>query len=162
MSIFQYSTGLAVLVAVLVGTGYSQNCMPPTTAQLESVIAAILTAEDMIPEITLSNFTVVCRAFAQQQDLLRFVSVVVEYTCTGADTCPSETAVEQIESGCQGESWSNNVLETTSSSLIRSQSPTATLTTSARDDCSYCASQALVSSQLGDYGSDTTTHCVCE
>ena len=108
-----YSAELAVLVAVVIGTAYSQEngCMSPTTNDLESVISAILAVGESgsPPLITLSNFTVVCRAFAQQQDLLRSVSVVVEYTCTGADTCPSGTAVEQIESGCQSGSWSNIV-----------------------------------------------------
>ena len=99
-------TGLAVvlLVAVVVETGYSQDdCNPPTASDLETVIATIIQAGDSAapPQITLSNSNIVCRAFSQQQDLLRVVSVVVEYTCTGHSNCQSGTVVEQIESGCQ-------------------------------------------------------------
>ena len=159
-----YSGGLAVLVAVVIGTAYSQkdSCMSPSTSDLENVISTILAVGESgsPPLITLSNFTVVCRAFAQQQDLLRSVSVVVEYTCTGNSNCPSGAVVEQIESGCQGGSWSNTVLGSSEPSEIRSQSPEATLSTTGRDDCSFCMSPQLASVQ--GVATDTVTHCIGE
>ena len=133
--------------------------MSPTTSDLECVISTILAAGDSRypPQITLSNFTVVCRAFAQQQDLLRFVSVVVEYTCTGHSNCLSGTLVQQIESGCQGGSWSNNVHGSYTFNqpfYILSPSPQANLSTSGRNDCSFCASP-----QVFYHTIDTITHC---
>ena len=156
-----YSAELAVLVAVVIGTVYSQDgCMSPTTSDLENVISAIIAAGDIgsPPLITLFNFTVVCRAFAQQQDLLRYVSVVVEYTCTGHPNCPSEVVVEQIESGCDegGGSWGITALDFVDFSQIRSQSPDATLSTNGRNNCSVCVSPQLASP------SDTVTHCFGE
>ena len=153
-----------VLVALLAGTGYSQDgCMPPTTSDLEAVITAIIRTGDSAtePEITVSNFNVVCRAFAQQQDRLRIVSVVVEYTCTNNNNCPSGgTAVEQIESGCDSGSWTNTVFGSSEPSEIRSQSPVATLSTTARDNCSVCLSTQLAGGQ--GITTDTVTHCVGE
>ena len=134
-----YSAELLILllVAVAVGTGYSRDgCLTPTSNDLKSVITEIIQGGE--PQITVLNFSIVCRAFAQQQHLLRFVSAVVEYTCTDSGNCPSGgTAVEQIESGCQSGSWSNTVLGSSEPTEIRSQSPEATLSTTARDDCSY-------------------------
>ena len=159
-------TGLAVvpLVAVVVGIGYSQNdgCMSPTTSDLEAVIAKIIQGGESaaLPQITLSNFNIICRAFAQQQDLLRIVSVVVEYTCTGSGNCPSGTAVEQIESGCQSGSWSNTVFGSREPSEIRTQTPGADLSTTARDDCSVCLSPQLATDQGAT--TDPVTHCVGE
>ena len=153
-----------VLVAVVVGTGYSQDgCMPPTASDMERVIAAIIRSGDSAtePEITVSNFNVVCRAFAQRQDLLRIVSVVVEYTCTNNNNCPSGgTVVEQIESGCDSGSWSNTVSGSSNPPEIRSQSPVATLSTTAREDCSFCLSPQLAAIQGPT--TDTVTHCVGE
>ena len=158
-------TGLAVvlLVTVLAGTGCSQDdCNPPSTGDLESVIATIIQAGDSAapPQITLSNSNVVCRAFSQQQDLLRVVSVVVEYTCNGHPNCQSGTAVEQIESGCQSGSWSNIVFGSSEPSEIVSVPNGANFSTTGRDDCSFCLSTQLAEN-LGAT-TDPVTHCVGE
>ena len=158
-----YSAELLILllVAASVGTGYSQDgCLTPTTNDLKSVITEIIQGGESAsqPQITVSNFSIVCCAFAQQQDLLQYVSAVVEYTCTDSGNCPSGgTAVEQIESGCQSGSWSNTVLGSSEPTEIRSQFPEATLSTTARDDCSYCLSPQLASDQGAT--TDTVTHC---
>ena len=152
-----------LLVAVVVGTGYSQDdCSPPGRSDLESVITAIILTGDSAepPQIILSNFNVVCRAFSQQQDLLRVVSVVVEYTCTGHSNCQSGTVVEQIESGCQSGSWSNIVFGSSEPSEIVSVPNGATFSTTARDDCSLCLSTQLATGQ--GIPTDTVTHCVGE
>ena len=160
------SAGLAVLVVVVIGTAYSQDgCMSPTTSDLQSVISAIITAGDVVapPQITLLNFAVVCRAFAQQQDFLRSVSVVVEYTCTGHPNCPSGAIVEQIESGCEGGSWSNTVEGSSDPTEIRTQSPEATLsTTASREDCSLCLSTQLAENLGLGITTDPVTHCIGE
>ena len=162
-----YSAELALLVAIVVGTAYSQDgledgCMSPTTSDLKSVISAILAPSDSGSslQITLSNFNVVCRAFAQREGLLRFVSVVVEYTCTDHPNCPSQSVVEQIESGCDSGSWSNTVVGSSDSSEIVSVPNGTTLSTTAREDCSFCLSTQLAAIQGPT--TDPVTHCVGE
>ena len=153
---------LLLVVAVVVGTGYCQNCSPPTASDLETVLIAIFQSGDAStdPVIAIADFEVVCGAYAQQEGHLRGVSVVVEYTCSGHSGCPSGTVTEQIESACSSESWSNRVGGTTDSSLTRTRSPTATLSTTARDDCRSCFSELLAD----DAGvtTDNVTHCVGE
>ena len=151
-----------LLVAVVVGSGYSQQnyCSYPNSTELENVIAAIISSGDAAaePTITLLDFNPVCRSFTDRQDLLRGVSVVVQYNCTGHFNCPSGTVVEQIESGCEGGQWSNRVEGSTEPTLIRSQTTEAYFSTTAREDCSACVSPELASS-LG-ITTDTVTHCV--
>ena len=155
-----------LLVAAVVGTGYSQGCSPPTASDLEGVIASITNVGDAAapPTITVSGFNVVCQFFTQQEGLLRGVSAVVQYTCTDHSNCPSGTVVEQIESECgfgtDGVTvmWANDVEGSTDTSLIRSQPADATLSTTAREDCSACISPQLA----GFVGAttDSITHCV--
>ncbi|CAI8036485.1 CUB and sushi domain-containing protein 3, partial [Geodia barretti] len=83
-------------------------------------------------------------------------SVVVHYTCSGHNSCPPGTAVEQIESGCESGRWSNRVEGSTS--FTRSQTTEASLSTTAREDCSACLSPELAS-ELG-ITTDSVTHCV--
>ena len=156
---------LFVLVAAVVGTSYSQDCLPPTASDLEGVISTIISFGDAAPPtITVSDFNVVCQFFTQQEGLLRGVSAVVQYTCTGHSNCPSGTVVEQIESECgfgtDGVTvvWTNDVEGFTDPSLIRSQTADATLSTTTREDCSACISPELA----GFVGAttDSITHCV--
>ena len=63
------------------------------------------------------SFHPVCLAFDNVQDHYRAVSVLVEYTCTGNPSCPSGTAVEQIESECSNGDWSNVVQGSTEITL---------------------------------------------
>ena len=155
---------LLVLTAALVRLQLSrcQSCPEPTTASLADVISQVIQSGDATtdPVITIANFEVVCRAFSREEDLLRGVSVVVEYTCTDHANCPMGTVTEQIESGCSSGSWNNNVGGVTASSHIRTTAPIATLSTTARDDCSFCFSDLLAA----DAGvtTDPVTHCVGE
>ena len=150
-------------LAVVVGIVYCQDCSPPNASDLETFLAAIIQSGDAStdPVITIADFEVVCRAFSQQEDLLRGVSVVVEYTCTGHANCPMGTITEQIESSCSSGRWTNNVAGATDPSRIRTTSPTATLSTTARDDCSFCLSE-LLADDAGVGTPDSVTHCVGE
>jgi hypothetical protein len=152
-----------LLVAVVVGSGYSQFCTIPTEESLkrdleQDVIPLIIQAGDAsaAPTVNVSRLRIVCLRFYEQQDLLRGLSVVVQYNCTGHFNCPSGTVVEQIESGCEGGQWSNRVEGSTS--FTRSQTTEASLSTTAREDCSACVSPELAST-LG-VTTDTVTHCV--
>ncbi|CAI8036469.1 Sushi, von Willebrand factor type A, EGF and pentraxin domain-containing protein 1 [Geodia barretti] len=151
---------LLLVAVVMVGTSYSQQhyCSYPSSTELESVIAAIIASGDAAaePTITLLDFNPVCRSFTDRQDLLRGVSVVVQYTCSGHSNCRSGTVVEQIESGCERGKWSIRVEGSTS--FTRSESTEASLSTTAREDCSACVSPELASS-LG-VTTDSVTHCV--
>ena len=111
-----------------------------------------------VPVINLMNFNVVCSTFSQEEDLLNKVSVVVEYTCSGHSNCPSGTVREQIESDCRSGSWNNSELNTT---LTRSTTPTATLSTTAREDCYDCLSPTAAAADSG-VTTDPVTHCVGE
>ena len=138
---------VALLVLLMAWMSSGQNvCPPPTSSDLETVIANILTEGDSAapPQIIVLNFNVVCRAFARQRDLLRGVSVVVEYSCSGHSNCPLGTVVEQIESGCLGGEWSNSVGGTTEPSFIHSPLNGSTLSTTARDGCWFCFSPQLL------------------
>ena len=139
-----------------------QQCFPPEVEDLEGVVASIVQIGDgsQMPVVDLTSFNVVCRAYSSQEGLLRYVSVVVNYTCTGHSNCPPDTAVEQIESGCQGGSWTDTVSGSSEPSEIRTQTPEADLSTTARDDCSVCFSPLLATDQGAT--TDPVTHCVGE
>ena len=154
-----------LLVAVVVGSGYSQFCTIPTKESLkfdleDTVIPLIIQAGDATaaPTVDVSDLRIVCLTFSDQQDLLRGLSVVVHYTCSGHSNCRSGTVVEQIESGCESGQWSNRVEGSTEPTLIRSQTTEASLSTAAREDCSACVSPELANT-LG-VTTDIVTHCV--
>ena len=147
-----------LVVAVVAGICSCQDCSFPTNDDLEEVISEIIATGDSSADVVINvmRFHPVCLAFGAQQDRYRLVSVVVEYTCSGHDDCPSGTAVEQIESECNSGEWSNtvqgSVLDT------RSVPPDANFTTTTREDCSFCLSPELASS-IGPT-TDSVTHCV--
>ena len=152
-----------LLVIALVGISHAQtDCPEPQVTDLENVIALIIQAGDAsgAPNITLLNSNVVCRAFGEQQGLLRGVSVVVEYTCTGHSDCQTDTVLEQIESGCPSGDWTNSVGGTTATASIQSPLNGASLSTTAREDCARCFSEKLAEEQ-GPV-TDPVTHCVGE
>ena len=155
-SIFQL-----VFVALVLGScsGQSDECAPPTSSQLEEVIGLIFLAGDSAaaPTVNLMNSEIVCSGFGEQEGLLRQVSVIVEYTCTGYIGCPSDTATEQIESQCNGGNWTSVVGGSTDD--VRLQSPIATLTTPDRDDCAFCLSPDKAVS-VNAPAPDDVTHCV--
>ena len=152
-----------LLVIALVGISHAQtDCPEPQVTDIETVIADIIVAGDASapPDITLLNSNVVCRAFGEQQGLLRGVSVVVEYTCTGHSDCQTDTVLEQIESGCPSGNWTNSVGGTTATNFIRSPLDGSSLSTTAREDCSRCFSTQLAND--AGVSTDPVTHCVGE
>ena len=156
-----------LLVAAVIGTSYSQDCELPTASDLVGVIPSIIQGGDAAapPTINLTELHFVCRSFTEEQDRLRGVSVVVQYTCTGHSNCPSGSAtvpgvVEQMEFGCVSGQWTNDVEGISNSNLIRSQNTQATVSTTTRDDCSACLSLELASSLRGSVTTDSITHCV--
>jgi len=152
-------TALATLIVVLTAGGVSgQDCPEITEAALEDIIVDVIRAGDntQIPTVDVLSFRPVCLAYSQERDRYRFVSVVVEYTCTGNVRCPSSTAVEQFESECDGGTWSHIVQGDVDNT--RTPNPTANFSTTTREDCAFCFSPATAAG-LG-LTTDNVTHCV--
>ena len=144
-------------VGIVICSGQDE-CDPPTPSQLEDVISLIIRAGDnaAAPTVDLTDYNIVCRAFGEERDRLRIVSVVVEYTCTGHVNCQTVSGVEQIEAQCNGGIWTNDVAGSTDG--VRTQMPQATLTTD-DDICASCLSPGrAVASGAGT--SDIVTHCI--
>ena len=158
--IMNYAGLVVLVVATVAGICSCQMCTLPTNGDLEDVIREIIEADDSssTPNVNVMSFHPVCLAFDDIQDHYRAVSVLVEYSCTGNPSCPSGTAVEQIESECSNGEWSNTVRSSTE--FTRSTTTEASFSTSTRQDCAFC-----VSPELGDVLSlttDSVTHCVGE
>ena len=150
---------LLLVVGLIVRPAFCQmDCPGITEAALENVIRNNIPTGDnpATPTIDVLDFHPVCLAYSQERDRYRFVSVVVEYTCTGNARCPSGTAVEQFDSQCSSGTWSHIVLGDADN--IRTESPTATLSTTTREDCAFCLSPATA--DTFSLTTDTVTHCV--
>ena len=149
-----------LLVAAVAGIcSCQQDCVFPTNDDLEVVIGGIFISGDSPtpPVINVMRFHPVCLAFGEKQDRYRYVSVVVEYTCTGKTNCPPGTAVEQIEFQCSvGGMWSNSVQGSTENT--RTVDPQASFSTTTREDCVFCLSPE----RSGTLSTDDVTHCVGE
>ena len=133
-------------------------CQRITDTVLQDIIVDVIRAGDnsQIPTVNVLDFNPVCLAYSQERDRYRFVSVVVEYTCTGNVRCPSGIVVEQFDSQCNGGAWSHIVQGDVDNT--RTENPTADLSTTTREDCFLCASPATATGS--DLTTDTVTHCV--
>ena len=152
----------AVVVACIVGLASCQrDCAFPTNDNVESVISLIISRADSptTPAVTVLEFRPLCLAHSQQRNRYRFFSVLVRYTCEGTNAnCPSGTALEQIESQCKNGEWSNNVQGSVENT--RRTDPTATLSTTTREDCRFCVSTDLAGTL--SLTTDDVTHCAGE
>ena len=161
-----------VLVTCLLGTGSSQlDCAFPTEDDIRGIIAnSFVTGENPVaPTVILVQrpdepypFHPVCLAHSMQRNRYRAISVVVEYYCTGDQTCTEERRTEQFETECasDGNIWTNNILDINGANT-RTESPIADFTTTLRNDCSFCASPDIAS-QSNAPTSEATTHCLGE
>ena len=153
-------TIIAALIVVLTAGGVSgqMDCPEITEAALKDVIGNnIQTGEDPHPPtVDVLSFHPVCLAYSQERDRYRFVSVVVEYTCTGHANCPPGTAVEQFDSQCSRGTWSHIVAS--SADNTRTVVPTADFSTTTREDCAFCFSPTTAAGF--SFTSDTVTHCL--
>lgn len=152
-----------LIVATLVGISSSDEmCASPTKVDLQGVIKEVIKLGDNSsdPTIVVTNFHILCRAFAEIEDQLRFVSVWVQYTCTGNTNCPLGSPPEQIESECKDGAWHHVLWNTPSYS--RSQTTKASLSTSTREDCLFCVSPELliIADQQDFLVVNITTHCI--
>ena len=153
-------TALATLIVLTAGGVSGQDCPQITETALENVIMNNIPTGDnpATPTVDVLDFHPVCLAYGQERDRYRYVSVVVEYTCTGNANCPSGTAVEQIHSECSSGIWSGRVGG--AGDNIRSINPTANFSTTTREDCAFCFPPVTASLLLTMHSFDAATHCV--
>ena len=154
-----FLTIIAALIVVLAAGDASgqMDCPEITEAALENVIENnIPSGNGSPPTVDVLSFHPVCLAYSQDRDRYRFVSVVVEYTCTGHVNCPSGTAVEQFDSQCSGGTWRHSVVGDVDNT--RTENPTADFSTTTREDCAFCFSPAIATSL--SITTDNVTHCV--
>ena len=150
--------GLVLVMATLAGICSCQKCTLPTNSDLEEVIKDIIETDDNStrPFVNVMSFHPVCLAFDDMKDLYRVVSVIVNYTCTDNPSCPSGTAVEQIECRCHNGVWISVV---PGPELTRSQTTEASFSTSTRENCSFCMSPELEATVGLALRTDSVTHC---
>ena len=158
-----YPTAVLLIIASLPVISVCQtDCAYPTTSDLENVIVDVIMAADSAatPIVTVTDFHPVCLAHGQERDRYHFLSLVVEYTCSNNGNCPSGSgsAVEQFETECDRGVWDYQVLSHVE--YTRTRSPTASFSTTAREDCAFCSSPELISSSSLPHVTDNLTHCV--
>ena len=157
---------VAALVVCFVDRALCQlHCAKPTDSDIENVISLGIRGGDAsaTANVDLMRFQLVCLAYSQERNLFRFVSALVEYTCTGNAACPDGTVVEQFESECVSGSWSHQIRE--SSDNTRTQMPIASFdTTELRENCAFCV-HPLLAPGIGIPVANTPddeNHCVGE
>ena len=157
----------ALVACLLLGLVSCQmDCDLPTNSELENVMGEVIRSGDNAqqPQVTLRNAHHVCRAVSQERGRYRFISLLAEYTCVGSALCPDGTATEQFETGCDSDSgnWTNDVQGSTTNT--RTRNPTATFSTTLREDCGFCFSPELAPTVGVSPANapDTDHHCVGE
>ena len=108
------------------------------------------------PTITVLRNHSVCLSVGPTIDKFSSISLVIEYTCTGNDFCPSGQAVEQFDFGCnnQGE-W--GYIQFSDVDNGRTTNPVANFDTSLRTDCGACF--PVHPNQEDPPTIDPVTHC---
>ena len=157
----------ALVACLLLGLVSCQlDCDLPTNSIIANVLELVIRSGEnpQQPRITLLNVHHVCRAVSEERGGYRFISFLVEYMCEGNGNCPDGTATEQFEIGCDSDSgnWTHTVNGSTTNT--RTQNPTATFSTTLREDCGFCFSPELAPTVGVPAASapDADHHCVGE
>ena len=92
--------------------------------------------------VQVHNSNIVCLRNGRTRDMYSMVSVIVNYTCTGAPSeCTGNPTLSQFEFECvTGPTWTASV--SGSASNIITTPPNGTLSTPLRTDCGVCISPA--------------------
>ena len=154
----------AVLLLVASLARGQLDCAYPTRTDLASVIQNTLRSGDAASnhDINVTAFHPLCLAYSAQKHRYRGISVLINYTCRGPATCPrGESAIEQFESECEDGRWSNRILGTFSAGS-RTIEPTASFSTTLREDCAFCFSPELGREVGAPTAPDAVTHCAGE
>ena len=161
MTYFIVTVSVLIALTLLRLVSCQTDCAYPTTSDIENVIQNIFISGDnpTLPRVIVSDFHLVCLAYGEQRDRYKYISAVVEYTCSRNGNCPTGSVLEQIEFGCNGvlRQWTHDVLGITENT--RTTNPTATFSTDARGDCAFCLSPALIRASGFGVTTDPLTHC---
>ena len=161
---------LLCLISVLSFTR-PQDC-PPFTANFLGTTDALSTAgligaafqavsgdPSMLVSVQVHNSRIVCLRNGRTRDTYSGVSVIVNYTCTGAPSeCIGNPILSQFEFECAtGPTWTASVGG--SASNIITAPPDGSLSTILRTDCGVCVSPAR-----SGFATITNNeqHCGCE
>ena len=115
----------------------------PNTAGLIGDALAAVSGDPSLVSVQVHDSNIVCLRSGRTRDTYSGVSVVVNYTCTGAPSkCTGNPTLSQFEFECVTGpvSWASSVGG--SASNIITTPPNGTLSTTLRTDCGVCVSPA--------------------
>ena len=170
MELSRLAVGL-ILISVLSFARAQVDCPPFNVSELGAtdmltrggLIGAAITAVSGDPSLPVSvqvhDSNIVCLRSGRTRDTFSGVSVVVNYTCTGASSeCTGTPILSQFEFECAtGPTWTASVGGSTSN--IITTPPNGTLSTTLRTDCGVCVSPAR---SLFATITNNEQHCGCE
>ena len=132
--------------------------VPSVTGLIGAVFGAV--SGDPSPvSVEVHNSNIVCLRSGRTRDTYSGVSVVVNYTCTGASSeCTGTPILSQFEFECAtGPTWTASVDGSTDS--IITTPPDGSLSTTLRTDCGVCVSPAR---SLFATITNNDQHCGCK
>ena len=125
-----------------------------------AAIAAVSGDPSLSVSVQVHNSNIVCLRSGRTRDTYSGVSVVVNYTCTGAPSdCTGNPTLSQFEFGCFPDYlvWTPSV--DGSAANIITTPPDGSLSTTLRTDCGVCVSPAR--SVFANI-TNNDNHCGCE
>ena len=128
-----------------------------TTGLVRDAIAAGV-GEGATVNVLVHASNIVCLRSGRTRDTYTGVSIVVNYTCSGAPACTGNPTLSQFDFGCvSGSVWGASVFGSADS--IITTPPTGSLSTTLRTDCGVCLSPA----RAGFAGvTNNEQHCGCK
>ena len=123
-----------------------------------SVFAAVSGDPSLPVSVQVHNSNIVCLRNGRTRDKYSGVSVVVNYTCTGAPSqCSGNSILSQFEFECVAGTWTASVGG--SATNIITTPPSGSLSTTLRTDCGVC-----ISPMRSIFATITNNeqHCGCE
>ena len=135
------------------------NTDAPSTTGLVGGAFRAVSGDPSPVNVQVHTSRIVCLASGRTRDTYRRVSVVVNYTCTGAPSeCTGNPILSQFEFECvAGPRWTASVGG--SAANIITTPPNGTLSTTLRTDCGVCISPARSGF---DAITNNEQHCGCE
>ena len=128
-----------------------------TTGLVRDAIAAVV-GEGATVNVQVHASNIVCLRSGRTRDTYTGVSIVVNYTCSGAPVCTGNPTLSQFDFGCAaGFIWLASVGGSADS--IVTTPPTGSLSTTLRTDCGVC-----LSPNRAGFGTVTNNeqHCGCK
>ena len=167
MELSRLAVGL-ILISVLSFARTQVDCPPFNVSELGAtdvltrggLIGVVVTGDPSLPvSVQVHNSKIVCLRNGRTRDTYSGVSVVVNYTCTGAPSeCTGTPTLSQFDFECvTGPTWTASV--DGSAANIITTPPNGTLSTTLRTDCGVCVSPARSAFAAI---TNNEQHCGCE